>query len=208
MNNIVLLGKGSLAIKIAEWFSKNKNLVYVVPDMPEPCWTDSLTGWCIDNDINFLESGNYEDLPDIKIDLAMSVFYGKIFKKDFIDRCENIINLHNSPLPKYRGVRPINWALKNGEDRHGVTIHKIHEGIDDGDILGQITYPIYPEIEEVEDVYRKSLDYGWMLFVDVISKIEHALETAKPQVGESSCYSFKDVELLQERIDFKRSGDR
>jgi|TARA_R110000851_G_scaffold31375_5_gene84959 methionyl-tRNA formyltransferase len=202
--NVVLLGKGTLAIRIAEWFAKNENLVYVVPDTPEPTWTDSLTNWCKSNNISFLESGDYEMLPDIKIDLAMSVFYGKIIKKDFIDKCKNIINLHNAPLPKYRGVRPINWALKNGEYEHGVTIHKIHEGIDDGDILGRVTYPLYPETEEVEDVYNKSLEYGWMLFNDVISKIEYVIQNARPQPSDFSYYSSKQNKLLGDREGFKR----
>ncbi len=43
--NVVLLGKGSLAIKVANWFFENENLVAVVPDMPEPTWTDSLAEW-------------------------------------------------------------------------------------------------------------------------------------------------------------------
>jgi methionyl-tRNA formyltransferase len=204
MKNVVLLGKGSLAIKIAEWFNQYDKLIYVVPDMPEPTWTDSLADWCKVKNVSFIESGDYRDLPDTNIDLAMSVFYGKIIDKHFIEKCANIINLHNAPLPKYRGVRPINWALKNEELEHGVTIHKIHEGIDDGDILGRVTYPIYPEIEEVEDVYKKSLEYGWMLFRDVYSKLDYALKSAKPQGEDYTYYSSKQNELLQERSDFKR----
>ena len=137
----------------------------------------------------------------------MSIFYGKIIKQDFIDKCTDIINLHNAPLPKYRGVRPINWALKNNETYHGVTIHKIHKGIDDGDILGSVTYPIYPEIEEVEDVYNKALDYGFILFKDVMSKIDYCADNATPQSTikqEPSYYSNKQNSLLQERSDFRR----
>ena len=65
-----------------------------------------------DNGTNgFLYKSIYDDSKTINL------------KQNFIDSCKNIINLHNSPLPKYRGVRPINWALKNGEHSHGVTIH-------------------------------------------------------------------------------------
>tara|TARA_R110000824_G_scaffold18036_1_gene72231 strand:+ start:30 stop:662 length:633 start_codon:yes stop_codon:yes gene_type:complete len=203
--NIVLLGKGSLAIKIANWFKENHNLIAVVPDMPEPVWTDSLTEWSQANSIPVLLSGDYRDLDnELHIDLAMSVFYGRIIKKPFIDRCGSIINLHNAPLPKYRGVRPINWALANEEGEHGVTIHKIEEGIDDGDILGKVTYPLYPEVEEVEDVYKKSLDYGWLLFKDVIGKLDYVLEHAKPQTGDYSYYSSKQNSFLGDRSDFRR----
>lgn len=204
--NIILLGKGWLAIKIAEWFKDTHNLVAVVPDVPEPTWTDSLTEWAEKNGVPVIGSGDYRDIDnDIEIDLAMSVFYGKIIKKPFIDRCDSIINLHNAPLPKYRGVRPINWALKNCEEEHGVTIHKIHEGIDDGDILGKVTYPIYPEVEEVEDVYKKALDYGWLLFKDVCGKLDYALDNAKKQPDSFSYYSNKENHLLGDRSDFRRA---
>ena len=204
--NIILLGKGTLAVRIAEWFYENHNLVAVIPEIPEPKWTASLTEWCQNKNIKYVASGNFKDLDtDLEIDLAMSVFYGKIINKQFIDRCKAIINLHNAPLPAYRGVRPINWALKNNESYHGVTIHKINPGIDDGDILGKLTYPIYPEIEEVEDVYKKALEYGWLLFLDVISKIDYALEHAQPQGNDFTYFSNKENHLLTERSDFRRS---
>jgi methionyl-tRNA formyltransferase len=203
--NIILLGKGSLAIKIAKWFMDNHNLLAIVPDIPEPTWTSSLAEWAKDNSIPIISSGDYRDLGDtLQIDLAMSVFYGSIINKEFISRCGSIINLHNAPLPKYRGVRPINWALLNEEQEHGVTIHKIHEGIDDGDILGRVTYPIYPEIEEVEDVYNKALDYGWLLFTDIASKLDYALDNAKPQPKNYTYYSNKQNHLLGNRGDFRR----
>ena len=204
--NVVLLGKGSLAIQAASWLKKAHNLVLIVPDMPEPSWTRSLKDWANNNDVHAIGSGDYRDVPgDLKIDLAISIFYGKIIKKDFIDRCGDIINLHNGPLPKNRGVRPINWALKNNEGTHGVTIHRITEGIDDGPILGQIIYPIYPEVEEVEDVYLKSLKYGWLLFLDVMSKIDFALKSCSPQSENGSYYSMKQNHLLGERNDFRRT---
>ena len=205
MKKVVVLGKGDLAIKVSEWFfnSDKYELSYVVPVMPEPLWTGSITKWCESKNVPVVSSGDYRDL-DINPDLAVSIFYGKIFKNDFISKCGSIINLHNAPLPKYRGVRPINWALKNGESQHGVTIHKIHGGIDDGDVLGQVTYPIYPEIEEVEDVYNKALEYGWVLFKDVISKIEYTTKNAKAQAGTLSYYSNKQNKLLKEREGFRR----
>jgi len=203
--NIVLLGKGWLSIKVAEWIKDNHNLILVVPDKPEPKWTDSLREWSIKNNIDIIESGNFNDIPkELKIDLAISIFYGKIIKKHFIEQCGDIINLHNAPLPKYRGVRPINWALKNNEKYHGVTIHRINVGIDEGEILGKITYPIYPEIEEVEDVYKKSLEYGWLLFKDVMGKYDYIKDNTTTQGNDYTYYSMDDNEKLGNRSDFRR----
>jgi len=207
MKNVVLLGKGSLAIKACEWINSNAdfNLLAIVPDKPEPTWTESISDWALANNITLVSSGKYQDIPkDVDIDLAISIFYGKIIKTDFIKRCGDIINLHNSPLPKYRGVRPINWALKNEEDSHGVTIHRITEGIDDGPILGQVTYPIYAPVEEVKDVYEKALDYGWLLFKDVMNNYDYAAKNAKDQIGKHPYYHSKDIKRLGNREDFTR----
>lgn len=207
--NVILLGKGELAISIAQWFNnqnKKYNLKFIVPDLPEPNWTDSIIKWAKGVDIPIIESGNYKDIPeDIEIDLAISVFYGKIIKLNFINRCKKIINLHNGPLPEYRGVRPINWALKNNETSHGVTIHKITEGIDDGPILGQIMYPIYPELEEVEDVYKKSQKYAWLLFKDVMRNLDYAYKHARKQQGNFSYYSNRDSCKLGDRSNWTRT---
>jgi methionyl-tRNA formyltransferase len=204
---VVILGKGSLAIRAAEWILENSNfeLSYIVPDIPEPTWTSSLSQWALANSIPIVTSGHFKDLPqDVEVDLAISIFYGRILKERFIERCGYVINLHNGPLPRYRGVRPINWALKNGENSHGVTIHKITKGIDDGPILGQVVYPIYPEIEEVEDVYLKALEYGWLLFADVMGKFDYSSAHATKQEGEATYYSMKENALLGDRGDFRR----
>ena len=58
--NVVLLGKGTLAIKVANWFFENENLVAIVPDMPEPTWTDSLKDWAISKGVTVIESGHYK----------------------------------------------------------------------------------------------------------------------------------------------------
>ena len=56
------MGKGSLAIKVANWFFENENLVAVVPDMPEPTWTDSLAEWAKSKNVKVIESGHYKDI--------------------------------------------------------------------------------------------------------------------------------------------------
>lgn len=207
MKNVVLLGKGSLAIKAAGWFLHHPDysLTHIVPVVPEPDWTESISKWAAGMGVEIVSSGHYKDLEG-NVDLAFSIFYDKIIKQSFIDRCACVLNLHSAPLPQYRGVRPINWALKNGEKEHGTTIHKITRGIDDGPILGRMTYPIYPEIEEVEDVYKKSLEYSWLLFCDVMSKYEFVSNNTYEQGDEFSYYSMNDSELgLGSRSGFKRS---
>lgn len=205
MRRAVVLGKGTLAIKVADWFRREPcyELVGVVPVVPEPAWTDSLIEWVTQAGVPCVESGDYADLDVQHVDLAFSVFYDKIIRESFIDRCTRILNLHNSPLPRYRGVSPINWALKNGEHMHGVTIHEIIPAIDAGPIVAQLEYSIYPEIDEVEDVYRRALAYGWTLFEQTMPIIDRIV--VRPQDdAQSTYYSVADNGRLGDRRGFNR----
>jgi methionyl-tRNA formyltransferase len=212
MRNVVVLGKGELAIKVANWFlnSEDYTILAVVPVMPEPTWTESLATWGRTHGVQTVESGHYKDISnsggdDARVDLAVSVFYDKIIKPSFIDKCQRIINIHNGPLPKYRGVSPINWALKNGEREHGVTIHEITPGIDDGPIIAQLKYSIYPEFDEVIDVYRRSLEYAWVLFRQTVPLLDRIL--AREQEHDlASYYSRKEDIQLGDRSGLLRSA--
>ena len=55
----------------------------------------------------------------------------KIFKSAYL------VNYHASPLPKYRGGSPMNWAIINGEKEFGVSIHELVKSPDAGSILMQ-----------------------------------------------------------------------
>jgi methionyl-tRNA formyltransferase len=45
------------------------------------------------------------------------------------------INFHYAPLPEWRGSNPLFWMLKNRAETGGVTIHRMDENFDSGDIL-------------------------------------------------------------------------
>jgi len=56
-----------------------------------------------------------------------------------------VINVHPSLLPRYRGATPTTWALINGEEETGVTVHYIEdENPDKGDIIAQAALRIDP----------------------------------------------------------------
>ena len=207
---IILLGRGDLAIRIANWFVKSENfeLIKIVPVIPESTWMDSLLEWAKKNKISYVTSGDYNDIdnvhdPDWKIDLVFSCFYDKIIKQWFIDKCENILNLHHAPLPRYRGILPINWSLKNKEKKHGVTIHEITQGIDDGPIISQVDYSIYESFDEVEDVYKRATEYAWTLFQQTMP-ILYKIKPIPQDDSISSYYSKEDSNLLGDRFSYNR----
>jgi methionyl-tRNA formyltransferase len=199
VRSVVVLGKGSLAIKIAQHFhfSKEFNLLGIIPVVPEPKWTNSFSNWAMNLGIEILSLENLL-LSGKKIDLGFSCYYDKILTGQDLLAFSKILNLHNGPLPKYRGVNPVNWALKNNENEHGVTIHSMTTGIDDGPIFGQVKFNINPQLEEVVDVYNRTLHFAFSLFEDVICNLEK-INPVEQDHSKASYYSKRDFEALGER---------
>ncbi len=111
------------------------------------------------------------ELANIEYDLGICCFYPKLFKKRLINLPKlGFINLHFAPLPMYRGALPIPHAIINGEKMHGVTIHKINQGMDNGEILGQKFFPIFA-CDTGAELYKRCEYFGTHLFCELIKEI-------------------------------------
>lgn len=211
---VIVLGKGGLAIRVADWFRRRGDyrLRCVVPVIPEPGWTDSLIAWSTNHRVPVVGTGVCEDVPDPDdggpvCDLAISIFYDRIMKPSFLARCGRVLNLHNGPLPRYRGMAPINWALKNGERTHGVTIHEVTPQVDAGPIVAQVLFDIHPEFDEVIDVYHRALEYGYALFEQTMPILDRI--RPRPQDDADATYhSMADQQRLGDRRDFTRAASK
>lgn len=175
----------------------------MIPPATEPEWTASLKNWAKINGIQIFESCDAALAVNPDVGLGVSVFHDRIFTAQQIARFQCLVNLHNSPLPRYRGVRPINWALKNQETSHGVTLHDVSPGIDDGDIIAQTLFGINPEVEEVEDVYRRCLSAGQRLLDLCLPGIE-GLPRYPQDDASANYFSEADTPLLADRLDWRR----
>lgn len=81
---------------------------------------------------------NLQKLKELKPDLLVSIAGNQIFKQPLINLApKGCINLHTALLPKYRGLMPSFWVLKNNEKYTGVSVFFVDEGIDSGPILVQ-----------------------------------------------------------------------
>jgi len=95
-----------------------------------------------------------EEINKIKPDLGVVVDFGVIIpEKVFSIPKYGVLNIHPSLLPKFRGSSPIQSTILAGEKKTGVSIIKIDQGVDSGDLLSQTivklkgteTYPILKE---------------------------------------------------------------
>ena len=85
-------------------------------------------------------------IKKLKPDLGLCVAFGPpYFDQEMIDIPKyKIINIHPSPLPKYRGATPGPWQIINGETKSTVTFFQIDVLPDHGPIISQIPFEITP----------------------------------------------------------------
>jgi len=85
------------------------------------------------------------------------VDFGQIVREPFLSRM--CLNIHPSLLPEYRGAAPIQRALLDGRPFTGVSVFRLAEAMDAGDIFGQERTEILPH-ENASDLYKRLAEIG------------------------------------------------
>ncbi|MCL2066811.1 MAG: methionyl-tRNA formyltransferase [Treponema sp.] len=85
-----------------------------------------------------LDAAAREQVTSLAPDLLVSFAYGKIFGPKFLGLFPlGGINIHPSLLPKYRGPTPIQAAILNRDSKTGISVQRLAQKMDSGDILIQ-----------------------------------------------------------------------
>ena len=122
---------------------------------------------------NELEIKIYEKVSNLKpkflgdCDVIFSVGYLKKINSEIIENYE-IINLHPSLLPKYKGLMTHKRMLINKEAKYGYSIHKVTKYLDDGEILNKNQRNIFTYNEYELSLNQKRLEHQ-SVFKDLVS---------------------------------------
>lgn len=77
-----------------------------------------------------------DHLRELAPHLVVVVAYGRILPREVLDiPTHGCINAHASLLPRLRGAAPIERAILEGHDKTGVSIIRMNERMDEGDII-------------------------------------------------------------------------
>ncbi len=126
--------------------------------------------------INSKDSLNF--LRSLNLDVIFSVAASQIFKSDLLELPKlGCFNIHTSKLPKNRGMLPNFWSLYNYDldNTSAITIHKMNEKLDDGEILLQQEFNLNPS-ESLETLIKKTKKMSSTLFL----KAMDILSSGKP----------------------------
>lgn len=88
----------------------------------------------------------HQEIALFSPDFFFVVGYGKILQRSLLDLTPFPINIHASLLPEYRGAAPMQRALMDGKKVTGITIMKMNEKMDEGEVLAQEKIAIGPEM--------------------------------------------------------------
>jgi methionyl-tRNA formyltransferase len=111
-------------------------------------------------------------------------------------------NVHASLLPRWRGAAPINRAIMAGDEETGVTIMKMDEGLDTGDIANADPLAIGPDMTagELHDVLARR---GADLMPITLAAAERGSLTLTPQPAQGVTYAAK-ISKDETRIDWAK----
>lgn len=136
----------------------------------------------------------------LQADAAVVVAYGLILPRAILDATKyGCINIHPSILPRWRGPSPIQYSLLH-DDEIGVTIIKMDEGIDSGDMIAQSKFKLL-ESDNYGNLVDKLADMGAQMLVQSLYDLQNGKVVAIKQDASLATFSKK---LLKEesKLDF------
>ena len=99
-----------------------------------------------------------DEIRELRPDVVFVVGFSQIIPQALLDvPPRGVIGFHSAVLPGRRGCSPLIWAMADGLTETGVTMFYMDAGIDTGDIIDTLSFPIEPE-DYAADVLRKADD--------------------------------------------------
>ena len=128
-------------------------------------------------------------IKSLQPDILVVVAYGQILPKKMLEIPKyGAVNVHASLLPRYRGAAPIQWALLSGEKETGITLMKIDELLDTGDIIFQEKVMIEAEDNAVT-LSKKLFLEGSKLLIRALAEIEKGSAKYQKQNEKEATYA-------------------
>jgi methionyl-tRNA formyltransferase len=142
---------------------------------------------CRELGVPLLEIANINDeealalLGRLDLDLAFVIGWTQIVRAPALRLARlGMIGAHASLLPRNRGRAPINWALIRGEPRTGNSLIWLAEGVDQGDIIDQVAFPITP-YDTCATLYERVAESNREMILRVLPRLQAGERPGRPQ---------------------------
>jgi methionyl-tRNA formyltransferase len=148
-------------------------------------------------DLGLPVSDRVDDVLDTGADLGVVAAFGRLIKPHVLERLP-LVNLHFSLLPRWRGAAPVERAILAGDERTGVDLMVIEEGLDTGGVYARSEAAIGPD-ETADELRARLTALGTEL---LLANLRDGLPEPTPQRGEPTYANKIDPAELQ--IDWGR----
>ncbi len=141
----------------------------------------------------------------MKPDLILSLYYRDFIPEEIFSRAKyGAYNMHGSYLPDYRGRAPLNWAIINGENYGGVSLHVLEKKFDTGAIVDQEKVNFSPD-EYVGDIQPRITQAAVKVFTRSLESLLDGNPKTTPQdLSQGSYFGKRTPE--DGRIDFRKTA--
>ena len=113
------------------------------------------------------------------VDLVVGAGYLRLLSGEFIARFPDLINVHPSLLPEFKGLRAVERALDSGAAQTGVTVHYVTEEVDSGPVISQEKVPIR-EDDTAETLLARLHPVEHRLLVEAVADYFRSSESGPP----------------------------
>lgn len=162
---VVFMGSPSFSVPVLEELNKNVNVVGVVTAPDAYVGRKKVLTMCpvkekavglglkVYSPIKL--RSDFEFIKELNPDMIITCAYGQILSEEILNIPKlGCFNLHGSLLPKYRGGAPIHYALLNGDEKTGITLMYMDNGMDSGDMIAKEEI-IIEENDNIESLTNK-----------------------------------------------------
>lgn len=122
----------------------------------------------------------YDEIRKWRAEVAVVVAYGQILSQTFLDLFPlGAVNVHSSLLPRWRGAAPIQRAIEAGDEETGVSLQRVVQKLDAGDVLGlrKMKLPVDMNALELHDELARM--GGDLLHVELMDYVRGNLSPVK-----------------------------
>lgn len=193
--NVIFFGGSKYVIPIISFLKNNFNLELVITT--EKSKNEPFISFCLENNIPYLsinslsESEINKKISDKKPIFAVLANFRFTIPKDILRLFpKGVVNIHPSYLPKYRGPTPGQTAILNGDKITGVSLIKLDERIDHGEIIAQEEETIL-EDDTSESLYLRLFKKGTEMLDNILE--EYLKEKVKLKKQDDLIASFTKI---------------
>lgn len=202
--NIVFAGTPDFAAKhLSALITSEFNVVavYTQPDRPagrgKKLTASAVKELAVEHDLPVYQPENFKSeealaqLAALNADIMIVVAYGLILPTVVLETPRlGCLNVHGSLLPRWRGAAPIQRAIWAGDKETGVTIMQMNAGLDTGDMLSKVAYPINDD-ETSSSLYAKLAEQAPQVLVNTITQLINGELSAEVQDESLANYAKK-----------------